>query len=123
MIAVPILKKNQIHIIFPINRVAASFEIDWIRIKTDLDKNQLDIDIIIKEEIMEDFQHDFDIPSIKVSEPFEPMKIPKFLKEVSVSLQKLNKSEILKHTQAKGEVNVKNIKIHMYKHPTLMLWV
>ena len=91
--------------------------------ETDLDKDQLDIDIIIKEEIMEDFQHDFDIPSIKVSEPFEPMKIPKFLKEVSVSLQKLNKSEILKHTQAKGEPNVKNIKIHMYKHPTLMLRV
>ena len=86
-------------------------------------EGQLDFEINIKEEIIEDFQHDFIIPSIKVSEPFEPIKIPKFLKEVTVSLQKLNESEILKHTRVTEKTNFKNIKIHIHKHPTLMLWV
>ena len=52
----------------------------------------------IKEEIIEDIQDDFDTPSIKVSEPFEPIRIPKFLKEVNVSLSRLSESEISTYT-------------------------
>ena len=53
----------------------------------------------IKEEISKDIQDDFDTPTIKVSEPFEPIKIPKFLKEVRVSLPKLSESEISTYIQ------------------------
>ena len=76
----------------------------------------------IKEEIIEEFQ-DVGTPFFKVPEPFEPIKIPKFLKEVTVSLQKLNESEILKHTRVTEKTKVKNIKTHIHKHPSLMLWV
>ena len=51
-----------------------------------------------KEELVEDFQ-DLSKPTIKVSDSFEPIKIPKFLKEVRVSLSRLSESEILKYTQ------------------------
>ena len=65
----------------------------------------------IKEEIIEDIQDDFDTPTIKVSEPFEPIKIPKFLKEVRVSLPKLSESEISTYIQiiTKSKSNERNI--------------
>ena len=65
--------------------------------ETDKDLQSLKL---IKEEFIEDdkdlvFSNLF-TPTIQLH---EPMSIPKFMKEVRVSLQKLNESEILKHTR------------------------
>ena len=61
----------------------------------------------IKEEIIEEFQ-DVGTPFFKVPEPFEPIKIPKFLKEVRVSLSRMSESEILKYTQRILQENTNN---------------
>ena len=72
------------------------------------DSHLPNIEEYIKEEIIEDIPDDFDTSTIKISEPFE---IPKFLKEVRVSLPKLSESEISTYIQRimKSKSNERNI--------------